>query len=511
MTYLPVTSRMTQEANFSDDQILRIQKCRTRNEYEKELKLFQSAYPKAADYLDGLTHEKTFLYSILAAGYTTHGHQTSNLVEITNNVIKEPRHRDPYFLLDFMVIWHGEKIDERQGRGRKLMKNKSLLTVYAARLLGKSEHIAAENPMEIRAQGVKNYLVSIDEQEEGETSPVAKRYVVNLVEKTCSCSFMATHRIPCAHVVAVLDHLNLRDTVEDRLTFMKEWIAPYFMTKNYVDAYEKEYVKTPVWDTSSELQLPTGVRIVTAPSMKKNHTKRNPVKRKTQGSGGRRTRGVWDARGFCKRKRRQGNRAGPANPFVRISNPDIFKKKPCGRKPLTYQQRREGSDLARQQLLEAIEERKQGSKRTGSKRTRSKRGRQLVEAIEESKQGSKRTGSKRGRSKRARSKTTRSKTTRAPPDTENPVVLSQPAVQSLAAVPEMSVRTQSDISSLVTLPVIPVMDPPDFSSLATLPALPLVNTPSFPITSFGDMNPYLFSPVTPFGFNPFYPLVIPTP
>ena len=281
VTYLPVTSRMTQEANFSDDQIIRIQKCRTRNEYEKELKLFQSAYPKAAEYLDGLTHEKTFLYSILAAGYTTHGHQTSNLVEITNKIIAEARHRDPYYLQDFMTIWHGEKIDERQDIGRKLKKNKSLLTVYAARLLGKSEHFAAENPMEIRAQGVKNYLVSVEEEEEeGATPTVTKRYVVNLDEKTCSCSFMATHRIPCAHVVCVLDHLNLRDTVEDRLTFLKEWVAPYFWTKNYVEAYEKEYVKTPVWDTSTELKLPKGARIVTAPLMKKNHTKRNPVKRK---------------------------------------------------------------------------------------------------------------------------------------------------------------------------------------------------------------------------------------
>ena len=456
--YVPMTLRLIvlkpQEGTFSDDQIQRIQKCTTRQDFEYEYKLFEEAYPIAAKYLYALDHDKTFLYKILDKGYTTHGHHTSNVVEITNNIIVEARLRDPYYLVDFMMVWHGKKIAERQGIGRELIKNKYLLTVYAARLLGKNENIARESIIKISAQGLKHYLVSIEEEVEGSTSTVTKRYNVNLDEKTCSCSFVNTHRIPCAHVIAVLDSLNLRDTVEGRETFRKEWIAPYFWTENYIQAYENEYVRAPEWDNSAVLQLPKGARVVTEPVIKKNHTKRNPIKRKT-GSGGTRSRAVWNDRGFRKYKRRQGSRAGPANQYVRISNPDIFKKKPCGRKPLSRTQRSEGSVLARQQLMEAIKERQQNSSCAGAP-SRAPSNTEVV--------------TKRKRSKTRRSKRTRSKRSRCK-------------------------RSQPDVSrndsSTTPLPVFPVITQPEFPKL---PVFPLTTPPNLPM-----ITPLPFSP-TPFGF-----------
>ena len=349
---------------FHSDQIHQIQMCATREEYVKKLSKFGRGYPDAAKYLDGLDHSKTFLYSLLENGYTTHGHKTSNIAEIINNVINAARHRDPYHLVDFLVGWYGEKIKERQDIGKMLTEKHKLFTPYAQELLGVREEIARESRLTVRNQGGDNFLVLHECYEEGSTSTVSKRYHVDLGKKTCTCSFMRTHRIPCEHVLLVLDKLNLRKrNPETYETFMKEWIPSYFWAVNYVDGYKTECMTTPDVDTSSELNLPEGVRIVKTPVMVKKNKKRNPTKRKSKGQGGRRSRSKFDPVSYRKRKRQQNSQTGPVNPFVHISDPDIFSKKPCGRKSLTYQQRSEGGVRARQMLEDAISARQKKSSR----------------------------------------------------------------------------------------------------------------------------------------------------
>ena len=326
------------------------------------MELLKGAYPAAAEYLNKHCEpNKTFLYRILEEGYTTHGHKTSNIVEIMNSVIGEARNRDPYYLNDFMLKWHGEKLAERQEIGKHLKAHNKLLTTYASTMLGKREAIAREAPLEIKAQGNGIYLVTDEKSEE--------RHNVDLKNKTCTCYFLRTHRIPCEHVVRVLDDPsnNLRDSADKWYAFRKEWIAPYFWACNYIDAYEDESVMTPTWVQGEKLELRKGDRIVTAPYMAEKNKKRNTTKRKTKGEGGRRSRAKFDLAGFEKHKRQQAGRQTPCNPFVRISDRSVFDKKPCGRKPLSYGARSMGSKRARRMLYEATKERKNGTPSNSSR------------------------------------------------------------------------------------------------------------------------------------------------
>ena len=77
---------------FHAEQIHKIQQCHTRKEYDRKLALFAKGYPECAAYVDALPHETTFLYAIMEAGFTTHGHRTSNIAEIVNNVLRDARY-----------------------------------------------------------------------------------------------------------------------------------------------------------------------------------------------------------------------------------------------------------------------------------------------------------------------------------------------------------------------------------------------------------------------------------
>ena len=76
---------------FHAEQVHQIQQAKTENEFKQKLSLLRRGFPEAAKYLNALDHEKTFLYRLLEEGYTSHGHRTSNVVEIMNKVIKEAR------------------------------------------------------------------------------------------------------------------------------------------------------------------------------------------------------------------------------------------------------------------------------------------------------------------------------------------------------------------------------------------------------------------------------------
>jgi len=120
------------QVGFHADQIHKIQKCDTKTKYDKELRLFARGYPEAARYLDeDCDHAKTFLYAILKDGFTTHGHVTSNIAEIINNIISDARFGDPLHLIDVLLQWLGDKLNERQIEADTYRKTKTLLTSYA--------------------------------------------------------------------------------------------------------------------------------------------------------------------------------------------------------------------------------------------------------------------------------------------------------------------------------------------------------------------------------------------
>lgn len=78
------------------DPIHEIQQAATQEECEKKIRAFERIFPAAGAYLRRLVPAKVFVYVIRNAGYATHGHRTSNLVEIINNVIKYVRNLDCY-------------------------------------------------------------------------------------------------------------------------------------------------------------------------------------------------------------------------------------------------------------------------------------------------------------------------------------------------------------------------------------------------------------------------------
>ena len=266
-----------------------------------------------------------------------------------NNVITDARFHDPYYVIDFILQWHGGKIAERQGIGEQITAENKLVTLYAYTMMCKREVFAREKQLKIKSQGNQIYLVT--DEDDGE------RYHVDLKKKTCSCPFVRTHRLPCEHVICVLDKHGLRGSPELWDTFREDWVAPYFWSENYVDAYMNEFVMTPYWDKRDKLKVTEGERVVTKPLMKKNKG-RNGTKRKSKGEGGpRRSRAKFDRKGYEQYKRQERGVQGPFNPFVQISDPTIFDKKPCGRKPLTRRERYGGSKRA-------------GKKRGGKKRVK---------------------------------------------------------------------------------------------------------------------------------------------
>ena len=87
---------------------------------------------------------------------------------------------------------------------------------------------------------------------------------------------------------------------------------------------------------------------------KKGRAKRN----RGRGCAAKRSRARFNAHAYQNRKRAECGRSGPANPFVMRTDPTIFNKQSRGRKPMSYQQRMEGVQEARQILEDAIEQEK---------------------------------------------------------------------------------------------------------------------------------------------------------
>ena len=219
--------------------------------------VLRKGFPEAADYLDRQDHSKTYLYAMLKAGHTTHGHNTSNIAEIINNVVKDARGDDPYNFNDFVTMWTGRKIHQRQEIGAKLQASKRLWTAYANEIIVKQEYLAREEDYTCTGQGENTFLI-VRKSRRGRED----RHTVDLNQKTCTCSAMACRRLPCAHVILVLDKLDLRNTPGKMLRFRRNWVAPYFWSENYVEAYRDVKVVCPPMDRSATLNLGLARRIL---------------------------------------------------------------------------------------------------------------------------------------------------------------------------------------------------------------------------------------------------------
>ena len=252
---------------FHPDMIHAIQQASTEEEFRELLNKFRRGFPEAAAYLDSLPHDKVFSYALVKSGYATHGHRTSNIVEVMNNVVKDARNLDCYRLCDWIVTWWGQKVAERQRVCKTMTRSKSLYTPYAQVQINKQEVFAREGDMRIMDQGDETYMVietfkdeNVDNRRHGRDGPVTRveRNTVDMKNKTCTCVHVREHRLPCKHVILCTDNLSLRTTLQGQYQFRKDWVAPYFWRENYTRAYEGIRVQAPVINNNTYIDVPSG-------------------------------------------------------------------------------------------------------------------------------------------------------------------------------------------------------------------------------------------------------------
>ena len=236
-------------------------------------------------------------------------------------VVKQARQNDAYHFSDWVMLWIAEQIAERQEQGRLRLQQNKLLTAYAQTILTKSEYKAQCETMQAHPCGNDRHVVV-----HSKAGGVQARSTVDLRKKTCTCMRFILYRLPCLHVVYLLDKHKKRDTCEKMLTFRSEWIPSYFWAENYVSAYADANLHVPPMDLSTTVSLRKGARTVLPPP-----AQRVPGQPKSTGKRksavmpvGRRSRARWDAARYVRD-------TGIANECVIISDPTIFHRDPRGK------------------------------------------------------------------------------------------------------------------------------------------------------------------------------------
>lgn len=151
------------------------------------------------------------------------------------------------------------------------MNQNKQYTTYAEKLISKEERHAREGDLDIKPLGNQSFMVveKTDEDEEGSRrygrdGAILKeaRETVDLIKHTCTCEHVKMYRLPCKHVILVVDYLGMRLSVAGQQQFRKDWVAKYFWSENYIKAYEGIVVTPPHLNTDVTLKLPTGSIIV---------------------------------------------------------------------------------------------------------------------------------------------------------------------------------------------------------------------------------------------------------
>ena len=95
---------------------------------------------------------------------------------------------------------------------------------------------------------------------------------------------------------------------------------------------------------TKDARLKKGARVVTKPLVEPKQKKaRVYKKRPDKAVHHKRSRAKWDEKAYIKRTRENNWSNHPRQPWVKITYPDTFKRKPQGRKPISYEERREAA------------------------------------------------------------------------------------------------------------------------------------------------------------------------
>ena len=103
-----------EELRFHKNALFAIQKAPTRREYQKQLAILAVKYPHAAKWIDALPHDRVFTYALVEKGYANHGHGSNNVSEQQNSAIRHLRELSPYYFLNAIVEYIGQRVQKSQ-------------------------------------------------------------------------------------------------------------------------------------------------------------------------------------------------------------------------------------------------------------------------------------------------------------------------------------------------------------------------------------------------------------
>ena len=151
---------------------------------------------------------------------------------------------------------------------------------------------------------------------------------VDYTNGKCDCAPCKCNRMPCYAVHLVAGKLKDCDTPEKSLAFRHKWVAPYFHSENYINAYCGHTIFPPGLDQDLVIPGITDAKDkVLPPPQPKKKRGRDKIKRAT--GQPRRSRAKFPADAYVRNMRSARNATGPANPSVIVPT-GIFGKKRCG-------------------------------------------------------------------------------------------------------------------------------------------------------------------------------------
>jgi hypothetical protein len=198
---------------------------------------------QAADWMDGRTHNKTFLYAITEAGISTYGHKTSNIVESVNGVFVNAREEAPLKFFMDILLWVVDKGAERREKATAMESNPKFTTaatVYGTNLHN-GETVASGLVKFNRLAFTAEHVVEFFREHHHQTPS----HVVNLQTRKC-CSWFRDHQMPCRHIQIVKRAQLMEATDEEKHEFILKFMNPAFLQTSYHRGYRHFSCHRPV-------------------------------------------------------------------------------------------------------------------------------------------------------------------------------------------------------------------------------------------------------------------------
>ena len=232
-------SRKDVANSFTDGMIWGIQASKTLSDYERNMAILKACSAGAEAYLRKLPPASWVVFAYIANGKKTYGMRTNNLVEQENSRVREIRARAPVDVIAETTYLTATILLACEERAIKMNNEDNFLTVYATRMYKEQQQLASH--VQIQPTGTADricnstcYATSLGQ------AGMARKYLVNILESTCECTFWQDHGIPCRHAIQFYQQ-QLWKTVPafaDPEGWLQYAVAPEYWTGTYVVTYD---------------------------------------------------------------------------------------------------------------------------------------------------------------------------------------------------------------------------------------------------------------------------------